>query len=133
VKWSIDAYSASLDQDSALHCWNVEADCGPLFASLAPLPVWRRRWYGKVQRLASGEATWLRNRSCFRTILPGPTFSLPCGNANLPRANVDLPRGNVNLPGGNVNLPRANFNLPRGNVNLPRGNVDLPCGRLKLP
>jgi hypothetical protein len=38
MKWSIDAYSASLGKDSFLHCWNVEADCGPLFASLAPLP-----------------------------------------------------------------------------------------------
>ena len=38
LKWSIDAYSASLDKDSPLRCWNVEAECGPLFASLAPLP-----------------------------------------------------------------------------------------------
>jgi len=38
MKWSIDPYSASLDKDSALRCWNVEAECGPLYASLAPLP-----------------------------------------------------------------------------------------------
>jgi len=34
----------------------------------AELSVWRRWCSGKVQRLASEEATWLENGSCLRTI-----------------------------------------------------------------
>jgi hypothetical protein len=38
VKWSINAYSRSLAKNSALSCWKIEAECGPLYASLNPLP-----------------------------------------------------------------------------------------------
>jgi hypothetical protein len=92
----------------------LQAGVYPQLLDTGSLPVWRRWWYGKVRRLASEETTWLEIGPCFRTILPGPTFHLPRGNANLPAGNANLPAGNVNLPAGNVNLPAGNVNLPAG-------------------
>ena len=38
VKWSVDAYASSFAAPSSLRCWKVGADCGPLYAGIAPLP-----------------------------------------------------------------------------------------------
>jgi hypothetical protein len=57
VKWSIDSYTQFLAKHSILHCWNVEADCGPFFASLAPLPPTARghpRFYVDAGKAGNG-------------------------------------------------------------------------------
>jgi hypothetical protein len=38
VRWSIDTYAGSAAARSELRCWKVDADCGPLYGTIEPLP-----------------------------------------------------------------------------------------------